>query len=160
MHVSPAKHSSAWLPRKCDYQTDTLTDRQTDRQMPDKVIPMCRFASQATQKLWLKSLHIQKIHSSVCPFKVSLLISHHLTIPMLLNKGNYSAWAKLLSPDSGEQYESALKHLHDIGSNWWTRNRQRQYRQIAKKFPKFKRKVYQMWKIDRWTDGLTNIINL
>ena len=22
MHVSPAKHSYAWLPRKCDYQTD------------------------------------------------------------------------------------------------------------------------------------------
>ena len=30
--VSPAKHSCAWLPRKCDYQTD--------RQTPDKVIPM------------------------------------------------------------------------------------------------------------------------
>ena len=40
MHVSPAKHSYAWLPRKCDYQTDT----------PDKVIPMCRYASQATLK--------------------------------------------------------------------------------------------------------------
>ena len=39
MHVSPAKHSYAWLPRKCD------------RQMTDKVIPTCRYASQATQKL-------------------------------------------------------------------------------------------------------------
>ena len=28
-----------------DYQ-----ERQTDRQTPDKVIPMCRYASQATQK--------------------------------------------------------------------------------------------------------------
>ena len=46
MHVSPPKHSYAWLPRKCEYQTDT----QTDRQMLDKVIPMCRLASQATQK--------------------------------------------------------------------------------------------------------------
>ena len=27
MHVSPAKHSYAWLPRKCDYRTDTQTDR-------------------------------------------------------------------------------------------------------------------------------------
>ena len=43
MHVSPAKHSYAWLPRKCDYRTD--------RQTSDKVIPMCCFASQATQKL-------------------------------------------------------------------------------------------------------------
>ena len=50
MHVSPAKHSYACLPRKCDYRTDRQTDRMTDRQMPDKVIPMCRYTSQATQK--------------------------------------------------------------------------------------------------------------
>ena len=31
MHVSPAKHSYAWLPRKCDYRTDRQTDRQTER---------------------------------------------------------------------------------------------------------------------------------
>ena len=31
MHVSPAKHCYAWLPRKCDNQTDRHTDRQTDR---------------------------------------------------------------------------------------------------------------------------------
>ena len=33
MHVSPAKHSYAWLPRKCDYRTDTHTntDGRTDR---------------------------------------------------------------------------------------------------------------------------------
>ena len=34
MYVSPVKHSYAWLPRKCDYRTDTQTDGQT----PDKVI--------------------------------------------------------------------------------------------------------------------------
>ena len=28
MHVSPAKYSYAWLPRKCDYRTDTRTDRR------------------------------------------------------------------------------------------------------------------------------------
>ena len=50
MHVSPAKHSYAWLPRKCDYQTDRHTHRRTDSQTPDKVIPMCRYTSQATQK--------------------------------------------------------------------------------------------------------------
>ena len=44
MHVSPAKHSSASV-------TDGQTDRRTDRQTMNKVIPMCRFASQATQKL-------------------------------------------------------------------------------------------------------------
>ena len=46
MHVLPAKHNYAWLPRKCDYQTDGRVDRQT----PDKVIPMRCYASQATQK--------------------------------------------------------------------------------------------------------------
>ena len=30
MHVSPAKHSYSWLPRKCDYWTDRQTHRQTD----------------------------------------------------------------------------------------------------------------------------------
>ena len=36
-----------------DYQesvTTGQTDTQTDRQTPDKVIPMCRYALQATQK--------------------------------------------------------------------------------------------------------------
>ena len=36
-----------------DYQesvTTRQTDGQTDRQRPDKVIPMCSYASQATQK--------------------------------------------------------------------------------------------------------------
>ena len=47
MHVSPAKHSYASV---TDVQTDGRTDRQTDRQTTDKVIPMCRYASQATQK--------------------------------------------------------------------------------------------------------------
>ena len=50
MHVSPAKHSYAWLPRKCDYRTDRHMDGQTDRQTPYKVIPMCRYATQAKQK--------------------------------------------------------------------------------------------------------------
>ena len=36
----------------CDYQesvTTGQTNRHTHRQMPDKAIPMCRYASQATQ---------------------------------------------------------------------------------------------------------------
>ena len=28
MHVLPAKHCNAWLPRKCDYRTDAHTDRR------------------------------------------------------------------------------------------------------------------------------------
>ena len=49
MHVSPAKHSSG----KCDRKV-WQTDRQTDGQTTDKVIPMCRYASQATQKIKVK----------------------------------------------------------------------------------------------------------
>ena len=33
--------------------TTGQTDGQTDRQTPDKVIPMCRYASQATQKWYI-----------------------------------------------------------------------------------------------------------
>ena len=43
MLVSPAKHSQVQLPE---------TDRQMDRQTTDKVIPMCCYTSQETQKIW------------------------------------------------------------------------------------------------------------
>ena len=38
-------------------QTHTRTDGKIDRQTPDKVIPMCRYASQATKKHDLKFLY-------------------------------------------------------------------------------------------------------
>ena len=41
--MSPAKHSYVSV-------TDGQTDRRTDGQTTGKVIPMCRYASQATQK--------------------------------------------------------------------------------------------------------------
>ena len=45
MHVSPAKHSYAWLPRKCYYWTDRQMDRQTDGQtdagQSDPYVPLC-----------------------------------------------------------------------------------------------------------------------
>ena len=53
MHVSPAKHSFG----KCDRRTDRQTDRRPDRRTTDKVIPMCRYASQATQKLDAPKFH-------------------------------------------------------------------------------------------------------
>ena len=42
-------------------------NRQTDRQTPDKVIPMCRYASQATQILFLQDLRFQQNLSNVPP---------------------------------------------------------------------------------------------
>ena len=47
-----------------DYQENVTTghtDGRTDRQTPDKVILMCRYASQATQK-FLKHLNVYYIH--------------------------------------------------------------------------------------------------
>ena len=38
--------------------TDGRTDRQTDGQTTDKVIPMCHYASQATQKVMSKTLSL------------------------------------------------------------------------------------------------------
>ena len=49
MHVSPAKHSYA-----------SVTDRQTDGRT-DKVIPMRRYASQATQKKQVKYTKLRQI---------------------------------------------------------------------------------------------------
>ena len=61
MHVSPAKHSYAWLPYQ-ESVTIGQTHTRKHRQTPDKVIPMCRYASQATQKVgqpWWK-LNVRK----------------------------------------------------------------------------------------------------
>ena len=63
MHVSPAKHSYAWLPRKCDYhthrrmdrQTDRLTDGLTDPGQSDHCVTLC-FASDTTG-YWLDVCH-------------------------------------------------------------------------------------------------------
>ena len=44
MSVSPAKHSYAWLPRKCDWQTERRTNRmdgQTDTEQSDPYVPLC-----------------------------------------------------------------------------------------------------------------------
>ena len=41
MHLSPAKHSYAWLPRKCDYWTDRQTDAQTEARQSDPYVSLC-----------------------------------------------------------------------------------------------------------------------
>ena len=49
---------------KRDYQesvTTGQTDARTHRQTPDKVIPMCRYASQATQDTKM-TLHVVWLH--------------------------------------------------------------------------------------------------
>ena len=41
MQEPPAKHSYAWLPRKCDNRTDTRTDEQIDAGQSDPYLPLC-----------------------------------------------------------------------------------------------------------------------
>ena len=53
--MSPAKHSYGSVTdgrtdRQMDGRTDRQMDGRTDRQTMDKVIPMCRYALQATQQ--------------------------------------------------------------------------------------------------------------
>ena len=48
-----------------DGWTDRQTDRRTDGRTTDKVIPMCRYASQATQKCTALNLHCP-IHIRNC----------------------------------------------------------------------------------------------
>ena len=57
----------------CDYQESVTTkkvwlpDRQTDRQTPDKVIPLCRYASQATQQCMCRLRNI-----AMCDYQESV----------------------------------------------------------------------------------------
>ena len=58
MHVSPAKDSYAWLP--LESVTTGQKNRRTDIQTPDKVIPMCRYASHRHDfAKWWKKLKLR-----------------------------------------------------------------------------------------------------
>ena len=61
MYVLPAKHSYAWLPRKCDYWTDRHSDRRTDPGQSDPYVTyivhiivcaamLCRWHNKSCQK--------------------------------------------------------------------------------------------------------------
>ena len=69
--MSPAKHSSAGV---TDRQTDRRTDRRTDGRTTDKVIPMCRYASQATQKPLKTKKKPQQQHKENLKSKENVLI--------------------------------------------------------------------------------------
>ena len=60
MHVSPAKHSYAWLSRKCDYRTDRHTHTQTDAGQSDPYVPLC-FAGDKKSFPW----HFAHLHFSL-----------------------------------------------------------------------------------------------
>ena len=48
--MSPAKHSYAWQPGRCDYRTDARTHRQTHGGQSDPYVPLC-FAGDTKRKI-------------------------------------------------------------------------------------------------------------
>ena len=73
-------------------QTDARTHARTHRQTPDKVIPMCRYASQATQKvgqLWQKSILIyNSSYQSLLPNAIQICENIGRKVgKRILNKG-------------------------------------------------------------------------
>ena len=54
-----------WLP-------DRHTDGRTDRQTPDKVIAMCRYASHATQYCWFRQIWIANLKRRKCQYMKTL----------------------------------------------------------------------------------------
>ena len=88
----------------CDYQ-ESVTTRQIDRQTLDKVISMCRYASQATQKeIWLQ-------HYTICYF-----ISW-----------DHSDWdqnkVKILRVFSFSCWKTVYESIGNGHSNWWCKSR-------------------------------------
>ena len=63
MHVSPAKHSYEWLSIKCDYQTNTHTDGQTDRHRTKWSLCVAMLRRQHKKVLWNKFFHELVFHS-------------------------------------------------------------------------------------------------
>ena len=61
MHVSPAKHSYAWISIKCDYRTD----KRTEAGQSDPYAPLC-FAGDT--KIHSTSLSFGHVHKVMCPF--------------------------------------------------------------------------------------------
>ena len=78
MHVSPAKHCYAWLPRKCDYRTDG----RTDAGQSDPYVPLC-FEGDTTRLTYAchKHLSINKIWLSFFFYRKPFIVID--TIPIL-----------------------------------------------------------------------------
>ena len=55
-----------------DYK-ESVTTGQTDRRTPDKVIPMCRYASQATQKCYYRKKATPEKVIPIFPFAKCIL---------------------------------------------------------------------------------------
>ena len=97
-----AKHSYAWLPRKCDYPTDRHTDRQTDRH----------------QTKW--SLCAAMLRRRHCLWSV-----WHLRVrPLSRPENYYYHYTNLQHPENlkGDKIKLKIdeyKHVNDDGSKVW-----------------------------------------
>ena len=106
----------------CDYQKSvTIPNRQTDRRMdeqtPDKVILMCRYASQATQKYTLtRCIHeTQMLAQLQCPqrqylqkIRTTVRINAHMHVPTLANSSPLSQHHTFLGQKRGQIKNNGL----------------------------------------------------
>ena len=80
MHVSPAKHSYAWLSRKCNYRTDRHTHTQTDAGQSDPYVPLCFAGDTKTDCSSLMKKHTTP-DKSVIPMWGEVWLSDRQTHP-------------------------------------------------------------------------------
>ena len=73
--MSPAKHSYARLPRKCDYRTDRRMGGQTDASQSDPYVPLC-FAGDTK----MKCLKLYALHCNIYKMREILCTSAHIVI--------------------------------------------------------------------------------
>ena len=100
---------------KCDYQ-ESVTTRQTDGQTPDKVIPMWRYASQATQKymdvlsVWCFSVNwvFEELHSS----RVALIVKVWLPVECVNSTGKY------MDRHSNSRADTRQSNPYNVVNKW------------------------------------------
>ena len=107
MHVSPAKHSYACLPRKRDYRTDTQTDRRTDKHRTKWSLCVLCFEGALNEitLIWFSLHFFFKIWTFHMIMRIVLwILPLYLILLLILFQGR--AWRDGSSGTNGK--------------NWWT----------------------------------------
>ena len=89
MHLSPVKHSYAWLPRKCDYRTDRHTVGQTDAGQSDPYMELCFTCDTKTRNLLSNFLSLD-LYQNLGVNKIML----HPKIKWSLPHNVYKQWCQ------------------------------------------------------------------
>ena len=109
MHVSPAKHSYAWLPRKCDNRTDTHTntDGRTDRRKTKW--SLCAAMLRRRHNKWgeIKSCYDS---AHICPIRAEISTHEHWENVFIL----YFVWLGVIG--FRHNYFRILPNFGDFGA--------------------------------------------